>query len=236
MLLCLLPCAALAQAPTATNHGPVQMSEDRSCTRFPYGTLGREAHGTAKFTLNVGSDGSVHDIAMTLPSGDKDLDQAAYACVQSRTYLPALKDGQPVAFPLESMVTFSAEKIGRLGDMGDIVWKTPHVVFAGVLASGGISSHALACIRATPDIAAKAHSAQTPTGLRISYHKGEIDHVTVVSSSGDPGLDQIAQDCFTAVPKDSERAKTLDKTLFTFFTVPWQRLFAPATATSAAAK
>jgi len=68
--------------------------------------------GTAKVTLTITAAGSVSDVAVVESTGVADLDAVTVVQLGKWRYLPATKDGTPIAVRISVKVPFIAEKHG----------------------------------------------------------------------------------------------------------------------------
>ena len=65
--------------------------------------------GAVKLALTIGTDGRVSDALVTSSSGYGDLDAAASVGARSWRYLPATKDGEPIAVRVTTTIFFAPE-------------------------------------------------------------------------------------------------------------------------------
>jgi TonB family protein len=96
-------CKAPAELDRAKNHPPrIAFSPEPD---YPPSARLSKKEGSVSIGLVVGTDGVPHDVRV-VSSSDKDFDTKAIETVQRWRFLPALKEGQPVEWPLEVWVDF----------------------------------------------------------------------------------------------------------------------------------
>ena len=75
---------------------------------LPQHAQGCGEDGSVKLEYTIGIDGAVSDIRIVTSSGFTDIDAAAFAAVRSWHYLPATKDGSPLAVRVGETMALSA--------------------------------------------------------------------------------------------------------------------------------
>jgi TonB family protein len=224
-LLWLLPLCAQAQT-TVTEGNPnapallIRLNDGgQDCFRYPGMVTRPEAGGGVTLSYTVNTDGGVSNVAITSPSGDIQIDRTATDCAKSWKFVPPRKDGQPTTITATAIMAFA----GRI-----FHWQTPLVREASSIGLTDIQTQGLKCLRAQRDLAPLAAGTTLSTYLQIIFFRGEISRVKLISPPGNDTLDKAAIACYSAVPKNEQRAVVLDKTDQVTFTLPWRTLFQPA--------
>lgn len=96
-------CKAPTEPDRAENHPPSQVFAPGP--DYPPSARLAKKEGYVSIGLVVGIDGVPHDVRV-VSSTDKDFDAKAIEAVQRWRLKPALKDGQPVEWPIEVIVNF----------------------------------------------------------------------------------------------------------------------------------
>lgn len=93
-------------APPAIS-APASVGRAHECqSKYPAMAIRLGHTGTVGMAFTIEPDGTVSNPRVTSSSGHEELDNAATSCVQNWHYKPAIQNGQPVAVPWQSNVTY----------------------------------------------------------------------------------------------------------------------------------
>jgi len=201
---------------------PVLIEQDRSaCLHYPFWAQRHHAEGNATVNYNVATDGGVTDIVVAKTSGDKDLDEAAKACIASFKFrpLPAGSAAKPV----------SAQAIWSYLEHGPsmVRWTYIGTTTATLEAGREIRQGVEACLKNAAGHAEFASGLNGATSLWLRYTRGTIGSVSVLGTSGNDALDHYATECFREEAKDPARADALPHRGTGLFKIIW-RQFVPS--------
>ncbi|HTK80192.1 MAG TPA: energy transducer TonB [Rhizomicrobium sp.] len=92
-------------APAIT--APASIGRPHECqSKYPQLAMRLSHEGTVLLGFTVGPDGSVTNAHVLQSSGHDELDQGAISCAENWHYKPAMQNGQPVAVPWQTKVTY----------------------------------------------------------------------------------------------------------------------------------
>jgi TonB family protein len=177
-LLALVPTLAHAQSQDAPQaNAPAadaaKTSNPGTCDSwYPADAKSKGIEGVTVLQVRILTDGSVRDPSVVQSSGNGDLDKAAAACLVASEIGSIRHNGQPIE------VTWQRQVAWRVG--GNSVITTP---------KRSVARHAC------------KGPARLPQGnflTVLAYHiaeDGSTKDISVVQSSGSPGLDAIATEC-----------------------------------------
>lgn len=99
------PAAAKPQAPPIT--APASIGRAHECqSRYPALAMRLNHEGSVLLGFTIEPDGSVSNAHVLQSSGHDELDQGAITCASNWHYKPAMQNGQPVAVPWQTKVTY----------------------------------------------------------------------------------------------------------------------------------
>lgn len=84
----------------------------------PPDLIGHDIHGATTVRFEVTETGNVRNISVVESSGNKELDDAAISCAQSRLYKPASRGGSPMAVFVESKTIWHSGPPAQSGPAG----------------------------------------------------------------------------------------------------------------------
>ena len=171
-LLLSFPAVAWAQTAPLTN-GPASIGPRHVCAQYyPPEAVAAHLEGTATLSMRIKADGNVADVAVANSSGQKILDDASVACVQTWKYTPAVLNGKPVDVPWKALVR----------------WGLPPDAAPEQTGQGRICSR----YPWRPRIDHIEGSAKVSFKIAAD---GTVPDASVTSSSGNEDLDEAATDC-----------------------------------------
>ncbi len=189
----LLVLAMLVPYPAAARNAssPPSIQAPHSCNGYPQRALQLNAQGTATVAFTVTSQGTVADPVIERSTGNEDLDAASIACVRRWLYIPASRDGVPVASPWKAAVRW---------DMPPMDPDTA-LAFHTSMISG---PHA--CTNPYPPAAQRRNIQGTTTVAFTITPLGTVANLVVAQSSGNSDLDAASISCVrTWIYKPAER-------------------------------
>jgi TonB family protein len=198
---------------------PVVTERNDSCMHYPFWAKRDDAEGTASIKFAISADGHPSDVFLSKPSGNEDLDKAATECVKSmRFHVP-----DNAVHQVSATATWST-----LGRPKAINWH-----FEGFLGSEQAEAMTelavgiIQCLRGAAGRSEFSSGLGGRTMVWMTYHRGEIDAVSVLRSSGNDALDRFAVECFKNAPPDPDRAHLLRHVGRAIFPVQWSRYLVP---------
>ena len=163
---------------------------------FPKAASETGTQGTTTMSFLVGTDGNTSDIYVAKSSGDNDLDYAATRCVQRWHYLPAKKDGKPVSTAWKANIVWVL--VERPLDNPDGPNKPCTDQYPKEATSPGVHGTTKLTVQVAAD--------------------GSVKNPTVLETSGDKTLDDLAAICvskwrLSPEPKESTKTASVSWTI-----------------------
>lgn len=200
----LVLAAALTASPAAASTPDPSFNTQQyrhTCDNYPPAAIRDNAEGSTVVSLHVDARGNVSEVMVAESSGNKDLDDAATACVQAWHYDPSGLDqygttkkirilwhlnDSPPQLPLADLTKHEAPEPNHLS-----FDEPPEALPDGVEIAG--DPHA--CTRWYPSRAIREKK-QGVTGLTYTITpEGTVKDIEVEQSSGDERLDQVSIIC-----------------------------------------
>lgn len=198
---------------------PVMIEQDRKvCMQYPFWALRHHAEGNTDIAYTVVPDGSVSGITVTKTSGDKDLDDAAKACVNSFKFRPLPAGTAPK--PASAKATWSYIEHG----ISHVWWAYGGTTTASLEAGRTLRGAVDACLKKAAGHAEFASGFDGTTMILLHYVRDTIKGVSVLQSSGNDGLDRLAADCFRSEAKDHTNVEAGRRDGFGTFSIVWRQV------------
>ena len=180
---CLVGVAKAEPPPLAFGRPHVCMSD------YPPEAVAAHHEGTVTLAFTITDTGTVADPKVASSSGYAELDAAALACVQDWRYHPAMQNGQPIAVTWKAQVKWSIPTDAEI-QLHQTILQT----------LDALDREASRCLYASD--AAKIAPAEFDgmTQVSIQLPASGDAQVSIVASSGNAALDEMATACFRNAP------------------------------------